>query len=320
MRKVWKRFRYRLEFVGLLLAAKIIPLLSRRALIGLARTCGAIASVLDRHGRKVVLANLECAFGDRFSPAQRERIVRESYQHFAQSMLDLMWSARLNQENFRDYIEVSDVDRLLRESGDHPNVIIACYHYSSFEWFSLACGFARLRGTIVMQEFKNSSLDPIFRDWREQSGHEFIPRTGAILRLYKTLRRKGSTALLVDLTVPPDQSAVAIQSFGMHTSVTSAHAWLNQRSGARIFPSYCEPLANGRYAVRLLGPITLSQDASLRQIAQACWDLFEPVVQKNPAPWLWSYKHWRYRPANPDRKYPFYAWPHPRFEEMIHEK
>jgi hypothetical protein len=40
-------------------------------------------------------------------------------------------------------------------------------------------------------------------------------------------------------------------------------------------------------------------------------------VLRNPAPWLWMYKHWRYRPANPDRPYPFYANFSRPFEELL---
>jgi hypothetical protein len=40
-------------------------------------------------------------------------------------------------------------------------------------------------------------------------------------------------------------------------------------------------------------------------------------VRKSPAPWLWMYKHWRYRPANADRPYPFYVRPSRGFEKVI---
>ena len=31
------------------------------------------------------------------------------------------------------------------------------------------------------------------------------------------------------------------------------------------------------------------------------------VLQQHPEQWLWGYKHWRYRPANPEKPHPFYA-------------
>jgi KDO2-lipid IV(A) lauroyltransferase len=264
-------------------------------------------SVFDRHGRKVALSNLEVSFADRLSISQRRKITRESFQHFARTMLDLLWSPRLTRENFSSYIELENFEETARATGPERSVIIACYHYSNFEWLSLACGFRGLTGTIIAQEFKNSLLDPILKNIREQSGHELIPRERGIVRLYKVLRRKGRTALLVDLTVPPSLGAVAIDCFGLKTSVTSAHAWLHKQTGVSIIPAHCEPLADGRYRLIFHPKIDHTEQMTLQQIAQACWNSFEPYVRKNPAPWLWMYKHWRYRPTNADRPYPFYA-------------
>ncbi|MEY2439987.1 MAG: Kdo2-lipid lauroyltransferase/acyltransferase [Verrucomicrobiota bacterium] len=319
MRSRTKRFRYWLEWAGLLLATKLITLLSRRTSLGLARLLGQLMSIFDRQGRKVALNNLELAFGDQFGVRQRQRIVRESYQHFARTMVDLLWSPRLTRENFRDYIELENFEEMTRGTGPERSLMIACYHYSNFEWLSLACGYLDFAGTIISQEFKNPRLDSIFKALREQSGHELIPRDRGIVRLYKVLRRKGRTALLVDLTVPPKQGAVAIDCFGMKTSVTSAHAWLHQQTGAPIIPAHCEPLPNGRYRLVFHRKLENTAAMTARQIAQACWDSFEPYLRKNPAPWLWMYKHWRYQPLQPDHAYPFYAHSWNAFEKILAE-
>ena len=252
------------------MAAKFVPLLSRQSCFRLALALGRLMSILDRHGRKVALSNLEVAFGDRFSQRDREQIARESFQHFARTMLDLLWSPRLTAENFSKYIELENLDETARY-GPERSIMIACYHYSNFEWLSLASGFLDLKGTIISQEFKNSLLDPIFKKLREQSGHELIPRQGGIVRLYKVLRRKGRTALLVDLTLHPKMPSVAIDCFGLKTSVTSAHAWLNQQTGTPIIPAHTEPLANGRYRL-VFHPKIETGGRSHQQIAQACWN------------------------------------------------
>jgi len=100
----WKRLRYRLEWLGLLLATKLIPLCSRKVCYHLARTVGALLSFLDRPRFQVALRNLEAAFGDQLSPDARRKIARESFQYFARTMVDLLWSPRLTQENFSRYI------------------------------------------------------------------------------------------------------------------------------------------------------------------------------------------------------------------------
>jgi KDO2-lipid IV(A) lauroyltransferase len=318
MRSRWKRIRYRFEWIGLLLTSKLIPLLSRQTCARLARIGGRLMSIFDRGGYQVALSNLEVAFGDQLSARQRRKIARKSFEHFARTMIELFWSPRLTRENFSRYIEWQNFEETGRPADPKSSVIIACYHYSNFEWLSLACGFLDLKGTpIIAQEFKNSLLDPIFKKLREQSGHIFAPRERGLLRLYKALRRKASTALLVDLTVPPNQGAVAIDCFGLKTSVTSAHAWLHEQTGVPIVPAHCEPLPDGRYRLVFHPKIDNTVGMTHQQIAQACWSSFEPYVRKNPAPWLWMYKHWRYRPASADRPYPFYANFMRLFEEML---
>jgi KDO2-lipid IV(A) lauroyltransferase len=317
MRSRWKRIRYRLEWLGLVLATKLIPLCSRKLCYRIAQTAGALLSIVDRDRYQIALSNLEAAFGGAFSLEQRRKMARESFQHFARTMIDLFWSPRLTQENFSQFIELQNFGETARDTGPERSLMIACYHYSNFEWLSLACGFLDLKGTIISQEFKNPSLDPIFKKLREQSGHELVPRDRGIMRLYKVLRRKGRTALLVDLTVPPSQGAVAVNCFGLKTSITSAHAWLHERTGVPIVPAHCEPLANGRYRLVFHPKIANTADMTHQEIAQACWNSFEPYVCKNPAPWLWMYKHWRYRPANPDRPYPFYSNFYRPFENML---
>ena len=221
-------------------------------------------------------------------------------------MLDLLWSPRLTRENFSVTSRWRTLTKLRAYRAGaqlHPGDL----SLQQFRMVEHRLWLLRKDGTIVAQEFKNSLLDPIFRKIRERCGHEFISRDRGLVRLYKVLRRKGTTALLVDLTVTPSQGAVVIDCFGLKTSVTSAHAWLHERSGAPIIPAHCEPLPGGRYRVVFHPKIDNTAGMTHQQIAQVCWNSFEPYVRKNPAPWLWMYKHWRYRPANADRLYPFYA-------------
>jgi len=311
-----KRLRYRLEWLALMAALKVVPLLSRNACYELAGLAGSVAATFDREGRRVALSNLEAAFGEEFSLARRAEIVRESYQHFARTMLDLFWSPRLNQDNYRQYIEFRNVEQSQADIAPSHSCVVGSFHYGNFEWLSLACAWLGFPSAITTQEFKNPLLDGFFQKLRERSGHHTVPREGAIIRLYKTLRKKGRVALLVDTTLPPHHPTVVIECFGLKTIVTVAHAWLQERTGVPMVPVYCEPLAGGRYRVVTLPTLRPAKGATHEEIAQACWDAFEPVVRSNPAPWLWMYKHWRYRPTGTPQAYPFYAQESLEFDQI----
>lgn len=299
------------------LLAFLIPRLSRSVAVKFAQIAGALAACFDFHGRRVALGNLEATFGDRFSPAERARITRQSYQQFASTMIDLFWNPRINAQNWREFIEFQGWDEFARTVGPTGPCIIAACHYGNFEWFSLAAAYQGLVATIVSQEFKNPLLDPIFNQLREQSGHHFVQREGAIVKLYKTLRRGGTAAILVDLTLHPRQPSVAIDVLGMKMSVTFAHVWLHRRTGLPIVPVHQEPLPGGRCRVVFHPKLEIPAGATDQAIAQLCWDQFEPVVRRDPAPWLWMYKYWRFRPTDATRPYPYYAHPVRRFDKLL---
>lgn len=316
----WKQVRYRIEWLVVATLVKVVPLLPRRVCFWIAQFGGAVAATFDRRNFRVAIENLRLALGDSLTPEQRRRIARQSYQHFARTMVDLFWSPHLTSNNWRDYIETENLEYWQAQIPRGEPFILCCYHYSNFEWLSLAGGFLGYPSSIIAQQFKNPLLDPIFRRLREQSGHRMIEKRGAIVQLFKTLERKGSAAILVDLTLHPRIPTVAIDCFGMKTSMTFAHAWLHQRTGAPLVTAHCEPLPAGRYRIVLHEKLQLPAGANVQQIAQACWDQFQPYVRKNPAPWLWMYKHWRYRPADATREYPFYANESPWFELRLQGK
>lgn len=315
MKTRWKQIRYRLEWLAMVLALELVPLFSREACYRFAGLAGSLAARFDHRGRAVAMANLEAAFGDSLSAERREQIAIESYQHFARAMLDLFWSPRLNAKTFMHYIESENVERAQADIAPSGSCIVGTFHYSNFEWLGLASAWLGFPCAITTQEFKNPLLDDLFRKLREQSGHRVVEREGAIIRLYKTLRRKGRVALLVDTTLPAHQPTVVIECFGLKTMITVAHAWLQERTGLPIIPVHCEPLPEGRYKIVAHPKVQPPAGATHQEIAQACWDSMEPTIRQDPAPWLWMYKHWRYRPSGA-AGYPFYAQESPAFEQI----
>ena len=310
---MWKGIRYRAEWFLVKTASALFPRLPRPIGRWLGNVIGLLVSQLDLEGRRVGFANLTCAFGEKLSPRQRRRLVRHSYQHFSRAAADLYWSPRLTSANLRDVFDLRDLDRLQNRRGN----IFACLHYGGFEFIALALGMSGFECTAVTQKFKNPLLTGPINALRETGGYQTIRREGALLRLYKALQAGRNVIFAIDLRVSPRFPSVPIISFGMQTSVTLAHAWLQQRTQAPIIPTYCEPLPHGRYRLVLLPALMISPNETEQQIAQKCWDAFEPVVRQKPAPWLWMYKHWRYLPPGATRAYPDYAKQSSHFNRLL---
>jgi len=314
----WKNVRYRLERHGLELLAWVIPRLSRRHCVQLGHVLGDLAGALDGRGRAVAHANLECAFGDRHTPAQRREIVRASYRNFVQTMLDLFWAQNVTPANYRDYLRLEGFETLRERHARSPGgSIFLCVHQGNWEWASLAFGFAGLPTTIVAENFKNPLATEIFNRLREASGHTIIPQENSMLRLLKTVKRGGAAGMLLDLSLHPLQAATIIEGFDLKMCVPILHAILAHRAGTLLIPVETVPLPDGTCRVIAHPPVEWPAGATPHQIAQRCWDFFEPILRANPHGWLWAYKHFRYRPRNATRPYPVYANDSLEFEELL---
>lgn len=312
-----RRVRYLAEFAGLQLIAWTVPFLPWSGVRWLARVLGSAAFLLDRRGRRVTLANLEVAFGQEKSAAELRRIGRDSYRQFARTMLELFWARNFTEDNYRDCMVMEGWEQARRLNKEHNGGIFVCLHYGNFEWLSIAGAFERLPGCIVTQEFKNPLLGPIFDRLRSLSGHRIIQRERAMIVTLKHLRDGGNIGVLIDLQVGPRNPAVPVRSFGRLSAVTRLHTMLQKRAGLPIIPIESVPLPDGRYRTIAHDPLYFPEDVSEREIAQRCWDFFEPQVRRQPEAWLWSYRHWRYKPSGASESYPFYAQQKGPFDRLI---
>ena len=315
----WKQIRYRIEWLALLAAYRGIPFLPRPVLLFVMRSLARLAYHADKRGRTTALENLRAVFPEsEKSDTELRVIVRRSYRLFAQSMADLFWSRRLTAENYRRYVKYEFDDKEAVEKAKETGAIWVTPHYANFEWVAFCMGFRGYPFCIVAENFKNPLLTKIFSECRERSGHSIIPSERAMIRLLKHLKKGGHAAFLPDLTVKPSQAATVIDCFGLKTSVTILHAVLAQRTGLPVIPGICIPKDDGTYLLKGFAPLDISKDATRQEIAQQCWNVFEETIREDPAPWLWMYKHWRYRPksAAPEN-YPPYANNSTPFEKLL---
>lgn len=311
------RVRFRLEFAGLWIASRIIPMLPWRVLRWLAAAAGSILFALDRRGRVIAMENLHMVFGAEKSRAELRRIARRSGAQFIRTMLELFWARNFTPDNYRDYMVMEGWDQARALNKKHNGGIFVCLHYGNFEWLSIAGAFERLPGCIVTQQFENPLLGPVFDNLRSLSGHRIIPQQRSMLVTLKHLKNGGNIGVLIDLSLHPRLPTTPMQSFGRWRSATKLHALLQKHTGLPITPIESVPLPDGRYRTIAHDPIYFSPEATERDIVQKCWDFFESQVRRQPEAWLWAYKHWRFIPKDADVPYPSYATSRKAFDDLL---
>jgi len=255
------------------------------------------------------MENLRLVFPNK-SEKERLDLARKSYYYQTMSVLELGWAPRhLTIKSAPELVKYSFEDKADFEAARNGPAIWVTPHYGTFEWLSIhwALTEPNAQPMIVAEDFRNPGLTPLFKKMREYSGCQTIPQERAMVRLLRHLHKGGQAAFLSDLRVPPSKASTVIDCFGLKTSVTILHAFLAKQTKAPIIPVICFPQPDHTYVFHAYKRIEVNEDATPHSIAQSCWDAFEPELRKNPEPWMWMYKQWRYLPEESASGYPAYA-------------
>lgn len=318
MRALWKQVRYRLEYIGCRLLAGLIPRLPRAVCLGLARAAGGLYYRLDRRSRTVALENLRLTLGDKLDAAAREQIARASFSNFSRAMLDLFWARNLTPQNYTRYLKLEGFEHAYKVQREHGSIIFLAIHHGSQEWVHLTGGFTGFNLSFVALDFKNPALEEVFRAAREHSGNHIIGQQQSMLKLLRATRRgDGGAGLLIDLALRLHHPGVPIDALGLKMYVTFLHTLLHARTGVPMVPVTSEPHPDGTSTITAHPPLVFPPETSYQEMTQRCWDFFEPFIRARPDLWLWNYKHWRYKPKDTDREYPFYAGVTKKFDQAL---
>jgi len=314
-----RRLRHGLEHALLRAAAWTIPKLPRWLVRGLGAVLGTLAWLGDSRGRRTGMENLRIALGPALSAEERRRILRASYMGFAATFLDLFWSPCVRPERWNRYFILQCDTSAAKAALETNNCIYITAHLGGFEMLNVAKALHGGAAMTIAQDFKNPVLTATFARLRSVGARqEMIPQDGAMLRLFKHLKRGGSAGALVDLKVDVMRNGTPMRTFGLLTSASPLHCVLAQRTGLPVVPIMALQARDGRQIIRFCDPIYVAPDEAIPAAMQRCWDVFENVIRARPELWLWMYKHWRYRPAGADSaEWPDYAIVLPEFDELL---
>lgn len=268
------------------------------------RFADALAGLLyrvDRRHRQVALENLRAAFGDAYTEAERDRIVRRVYRHFCRMLMEMLHIPRkLYLTNWRERISLKGheetLDRLL--TGDRP-VVMVTGHFGNWEMAGYLFGVFGFPPYSVARTLDNPYLDRFLRSFRERTGQKLIPKSGGYEQMVEVLERKGVLSFLADQDA--GQRGLFVEFFGRPASTHKAIALLAIEHGAPIVVGGARRLGEEfRYEVvceEVIDPREFEDSAdAVRQITQRWTNALERLVRRDPEQYLWLHRRWKHQP------------------------
>jgi len=294
---------HRVEYALARVALLIVPRLSRGMILGLSRFSGTTASRFARHLRHVGLVNLDIAFGDSLSAAEKHRILKRSFQSFALMLLDTFWFSKRHDERIKALVRFApEFDQLFRPAAQ----ICVTGHLGNWEVLGMAFSLKGFPLMSVAAPLENALVDNLFNDLRKTTGQQVVSKYGALRPLLRTLKDGNKIALLLDQNTKPADGGLFVEFFGKPAPISSAAAMLGLRTGAEIFVGTCLPQPDGTYFAP--APVRIPADGDEAEVTRRIALGLEQLIRNHPEHWLWMYKRWKYvAPGHAREEFPFYA-------------
>ena len=266
----------------------------------LARLIAKIFHRLDKRHVEVGRENLRLAFGDEYTPQQRDAIVFSVYEHFSKMLMEILHIPRkLHPTTWRERITLVGHEAVLNRLMDGGPIIMLSGHFGNWEMAGYLFGVFGFPPNSVARTLDNPYLDRYLRKFRERTGQYLIDKKEGYEEMLQVLQNGGILSFLADQDA--GQRGLYVDFFGRPASTHKAIALLAIEHQAPIVVGYARRIGPGfRYEVgcdQIIEPSELTGTADdVRLLTQRYTNALENIVRRDPAQYLWLHRRWKHQP------------------------
>ena len=277
-----------------------LPLRFNRAI---AVPVGRLLARLVPRVRRVAMANLDLAYGDTISHAEKERIYRGVVDNIALLAAEFSRISAIASAPPGSVVTVEGAEFLEKGQG----YVCVGAHLGNWEYMGPAMAAHGFKVAAVVREFDNPRVNRLIDRIRRSGKVTTIPKDNGGREIIRHLREGALVGVLIDQS--PRENGVPVTFFGAPCWATVAPAMIAVRARMPVVPVALTRNAEGGFTLRFYPPIAMERSRNLREdlinYSQACQDALERMIRETPEQWLWLHRRWKARPqlaAEWDRK------------------
>ncbi|MBI3333740.1 MAG: mitochondrial fission ELM1 family protein [Candidatus Omnitrophica bacterium] len=264
---------------------------------------GDLAHLLLPGRRRVALRNLKAAFGDAYSPAQYERILRALFRHLGMTLMEVALIPRIDRAYLEEWIQIApgSRERLEAALSKGRGVIFVTGHFGSWELISITGAILGYPTLVLAREQGWPRLNGLLTRYRESKGCRVVRKGFPIRELIRGLEEKRIVGILSDQD--GGRNGVLAPFFGRLASTAPGVIALSIHTGAPVLPVFVVRRDGPAHTLYLEEPLRIPEEGSLEERVQAgiaqYLRILEGYVRRFPAQWLWLHRRWK---SSPERR------------------
>ncbi len=287
-----------LEYRLVLTVSFLISLLPRMGMVRMGRFLGRLGYRFWGGRRAIAIDNLDRAFGDTKSAAEKDEIARQSFESVGVTLMELAWGMRrMNEKICAGAVRFENLDLLMSVLAEGRGAIILPAHYGNWEIMANAFGYLGHTAYFVAKRLKSAALDALINDYRCRTGNKVIYMNGASTEMEEALRNGNIVATALDQKVPVRRGGILVDFFGRPAASTPFIAELHFATQAPMIHIRNEPQADGTCRI-ICGPVetfepTDDHEQDVHELTQQCMKTLEDYIRATPQFWIWAHKRWK---------------------------
>lgn len=252
---------------------------------------GALGYYVAAPYRRLVLHNLEIAFGREKSDAERRAIARQHFANLGANLFANLKLPRLSREEIESRVKVEGIETMEAGVINDGGFVMVISHLGSWEMFAQLTPYIfNCKVGTIFQALGNKFIDAEVRKDRARLGLKLFERKEGFVEACKFMRAGGAVGVLVDQHA--GDAGLWTPFFGRLASTSTLAATLALRTDAWLVPAavYTDGIARWRCVIRgQMKPH--GQDAET--ITARINRMMEDQIREQPADWFWVHNRWK---------------------------
>ena len=271
-----------------------INLLPEGFALWIGRQFGNLMYALDFEHRRIAIDNLEIAFGQEKTGAERRSIARKNFQNLGMMAIEFFQIPKMDMEAYQRKVETEGVDEALKVLEQNKGALLLLGHFGNWELMVPMSRIIQKPILAIAKPIKNNRwLDRWIIESREKIGLEIIPPKNATPKVIEALSKNKVVGILFDQRGKRSKGIWA-DFFGRKVPTTPGLAIMALRSGAPVLPVFMIRMGFQKHRLIVKEPLKLIHTGDFKKDVEANTQLFnqglESIIRQYPEQWLWIHR------------------------------
>lgn len=245
--------------------------------------------------KKVAKSNLVLAFGDKYSSKEIEKILKKTYLHFGQVLIEFLLIENLNNQEFQGRIKLDNPEKIKELINSEQGIIFYSAHFGNWEWLAAFIANYDNKCLSVARKQRLSDLGNKINLVRSTAGiNTTSVSSQGLIKVYKNLKAGNSTMILGDQHASGHPHVMDF--FGVPASIHRGAVRLASKTGATIVPVFIYREGFAKYRVQVNQELEVPQGTKKvneSKYLEPLLRLTEEAITESPEQWLWFHKRWK---------------------------